>query len=200
MAPVKAHTPAMAERLIDDAAQLLAEEGAAALTLRRLASTSGTSTMAVYTLFGDKPGLLARMFEEGFRRLGAALRTAAEGCEDPLSALAAIGMAYRATALANPHLYDLMFGRPVPGFTPDATAEHSANAAYAPLLEAVERCLASGDLQGSDPARIARFLWAVSHGMVSLELTGKLPGDNAERDAAYVDALIWSASPFLNPD
>src|SRR5436305_84188 len=107
-----------------------ARDGAAALTLRRLAAASGTSTMAVYTLYGDKPGLLRAMYRAGFERLGAALRAASATSDDPLEALLALGHAYRDTALANPHLYDLMFGAAVPGFVPDEPGQAAADAAY----------------------------------------------------------------------
>src|SRR3954471_19509064 len=104
-----ARTEDVAARLVDEAGRILSSDGAAALSLRRLATATGTSTMAVYTLFGDKQGLLAAMYREGFERLGAALHAAAKGVDDSLTALGEIGLAYRRAALANPHLYDLMF-------------------------------------------------------------------------------------------
>jgi AcrR family transcriptional regulator len=194
---VKAHTADLAVRLVDEAGRILSAEGAGALTLRRLATASGTSTMAVYTLFGDKQGLLAAMYREGFRRLGTAMTEATAGVDDPLHALAVLGITYRRAALDNPHLYDLMFGRPEPSFVPDPEAQAVADAAYRPLVEAVQRCLDAGALLPGDAERIALFLWAVSHGMVSLELAGHLPGDEAAREAVYGDALALSSVPFL---
>src|SRR4051794_37187833 len=196
---VKSHTADLATRLVDEAGRILAAEGAGALTLRRLATVTGTSTMAVYTLFGDKQGLLSAMHREGFARLAAAARRAQASSDDPLEALAAQGVAYRETALANPHLYGLMFGTAAPGFSPDEEGAAVAEAAYEPLVEGVQRCLDAGVLQGADAERIAMFLWAVSHGMVSLEIAGHLDGDAQERAAAYRDALIYSSLPFLVP-
>src|SRR5437763_11704312 len=95
---VKTHNPDLAVRLVDEAGRILARDGAAALTLRRLAAASGTSTMAVYTLYGDKPGLLRAMYRAGFERLGAALRAVSATSDDPLEALLALGHAYRDTA------------------------------------------------------------------------------------------------------
>ncbi|MDT7549430.1 MAG: hypothetical protein QOE84_1824, partial [Actinomycetota bacterium] len=170
MPAVKAHTADLATRLVDEAGRVLSDEGAAALSLRRLATATGTSTMSVYTLFGDKSGLLAAMYRAGFERLGAAMSVAVEGVDDPLTALAELGLAYRRAALANPHLYDLMFGRPVAAFEPDPADREVADAAYRPLVEAVRRCIESGALVAADAERTASYLWAVTHGMVSLEL------------------------------
>jgi AcrR family transcriptional regulator len=191
------HTADLATKLVDEAGRILSAEGAAALSLRRVAAATGTTTMAVYTLFGDKQGLLAAMYREGFARLGAASRRAAAKHDDPLTALAELGVTYRKTALASPHLYDLMFGRPVASFRPDDEAQAVADASYAPLVDAVQRCLDSGALVGGDAERIAFYLWGVSHGFVSLELAGLLPGNAKARAAAYNDALVLSSMPFL---
>ena len=186
----------LAERLVDEAGRILSTDGAGALSLRRLATATGTSTMAVYTRFGDKQGLLAAMYRAGFERLGAAMTAAVEGVDDPVTALAELGLAYRRAALANPHLYDLMFGRPVATFEPDAEVKEIAEASYRPLVDAVQRCMDAGAMTPDDAERVASYLWAVTHGMVSLELAGQLTGDV---DAAYIDALIFSSSPFLAP-
>lgn len=201
MPAVKTHTDDLATRLVDEAGRILSAEGASALSLRRLATATGTSTMAVYTLFGDKQGLIAAMYRAGFERLGDTLREAAGVDDDPLTALANLGIAYRRAALANPHLYDLMFGRPVASYEPDEETKEVADAAYRPLVEAVQTCLDSGALVAS-PAegaaeRIGFYLWAVSHGMVSLELAGQLPGELEARDLLYRDALVLSSVPFL---
>src|SRR4051812_33468029 len=192
-----ARTEDVAARLVDEAGRILSSDGAAALSLRRLATATGTSTMAVYTRFGDKQGLLAAMYRAGFERLGEAMSAAVDGVEDPVAALAELGLAYRRAALANPHLYDLMFGRPVASFEPDAETKDIAEASYRPLVDAVQRCIDAGAMVAGDAERIASYLWAVTHGMVSLELAGQLPGDAAARDAAYTDALIFSSAPFL---
>ena len=193
---VKTHTADLATRLVDEAGRLLAREGAGALTLRRLATASGTSTMAVYTLYGDKQGLLHAMYRAGFERLGTALRDAAAAAPgDPIEALVALGLAYRDAALVNPHLYGLMFGAAAPGFVPDEDAKAVADAAYSPLVEGVQRCLDAGAMAGTPAERIALHLWSVSHGIVSLELAGHLPA--ADPAAAYLDSLVFAGLPFL---
>ena len=193
MPAVKTHDAALATRLVDEAGRILAAEGVEALTLRKLAARTDTSTMAVYTLFGDKQGLLTAMHNEGFARLGAAMQRAQRPEDDALTAMARLGEAYRETALANPHLYNLMFGSAVPGFTPDPQSQAAADATFTPLVAAVQRCLDEGVLVGADAETIAGYLWAVSHGVVSLAISGKLTVDT---DKAYGDAMVYSVLPF----
>ena len=185
----------LTHRLVDEAGRLLLERGPAGLSLRKVAEAAGTSTMTVYTRFGHKQGLLAAMHREGFRRLGVALTEALE-VEDPTEALAAAGRAYRSSALAGPTLYGLMFGPPVEGFDPSPEDEAAAAATYEPLVTAVRRCCVAGVLTG-DPERIARHLWTVTHGAVSLELAGRLPALGQDPEAAYEEALVAAVTPFL---
>ncbi|GAA3219080.1 TetR/AcrR family transcriptional regulator [Dactylosporangium siamense] len=182
-------------RLVDEAARLLVEHGPAGLSLRKVAAAAGVSTMPVYTLFGDKEGLLAAMHREGFRRLGAAL-AAVPATAEPLADLIELGLAYRRAALSSPHLYGLMFGRTVPQFQPSGADREAADATYQPLVDAVARCQAAGVFGGGDPRRVALHLWAVSHGMVNLELNGQLPELGSAEDL-YLEALGYAGLPFL---
>lgn len=186
----------LTHRLVDQAGRLLIEHGVGGLSLRKLAVAAGTSTMSVYTRFGSKPQLLAAMYREGFERLGAALTDAARSSAEPLQVLAEIGRAYRRAALTSPTLYGLMFGPPTPGFDPAPEDAAAAQATYRPLVDAVRRCVDAHVLAG-DPEQIALHLWAVAHGMVSLELAARLPVGTSTTTHAYDQALILAASPFI---
>jgi len=192
MSDVKADT---IRRLVDEGARILADQGPAALSLRKVASAAGVSTMPVYTLFGDKRGFLAAMHREGFRRLGVALEAVPHD-DDPMAYLGRLGFAYRQSALDGPHLYGLMFGHLVPDLSIDAEGEAAAEGAYRPLVLAVERAQAAGALIGHDPQPIALHLWAVAHGMVSLELNGQLPPIGPAEEL-YATALMNAARPFF---
>jgi len=181
----------LTRQLIDEGARLLAERGPAGLSLRKLAAAVGTSTMTVYTRFGGKEGLLAAMYREGFRRLGERMRTAATSSADSL----ALGRAYRLAALESPHLYGLMFGPPPPELVPSTDAEKAAEATYAPVVEAVRAAVELGALVG-DPDQIALHFWVVAHGMVSLELSGRLPATPDDAARRYDEALRLAAQPF----
>jgi AcrR family transcriptional regulator len=164
--------------LMDAAGRLLAQEGPQALSTRRVAQEVGTSTTAVYNLFGDKAGLLRGLFLDGFARLAQEFRAVPRD-RDPETDLMALGYAYRAAALANPHLYDLMFGRPIADFRPDDAALAQIQGTFDTLVRAVARCIDAGRFAPSDPYDVAVHLNALVHGLASLELQGFLAGGDA---------------------
>src|SRR5437762_8905926 len=94
--------------LIEAAAQLIATEGAAGLTLRGVADDVGTSTMAIYTHFGGMPELRRAVRREASTRLGERL-TAVGQSDDPVADLAKVGLAYYRNGIKDPHLYRVMF-------------------------------------------------------------------------------------------
>lgn len=170
----KTHDEALRVRLLDRAGELLSSEGPEALSLRRLAADVGTSTTAVYSLFGGKPALVRELYVAAFQRFGG--RLAAVGrTGEPAEDLVQLGLAYRTAALAEPHLYLIMFTKAVAGFEPD---HEVAVQVLGPLVE-VGR---SADLP--DPETAAMTVWGLVHGLVSLELNGNLT------DAGQVERVL----------
>ncbi|MCG5212515.1 TetR/AcrR family transcriptional regulator [Streptosporangium sp. KLBMP 9127] len=180
--------------ICDAAIELLVAEGPAALTVRRIASAVGCSTKVIYTLFGGKDGLVEELWREGFTRFGQALGGVRRDA-DPVAYLEAIGRAYRAYALAEPHYYRIMFEGVVPGFEPSPTARQDARETFAVPVSAVEECLKAGLFAEADAVEIADTLWIAAHGVVSLELAGFFTHDEAERRfEKMADALISAYS------
>jgi AcrR family transcriptional regulator len=169
-------------RLLEQAVRTLSEDGPEGLRLRKLAADVGTSTTAVYSLFGGKPGLLEALYDEAFARFGRRL-SEVEFCGDARADMMALGLAYRANALAEPHFYQVMFG-PVGGaVSPSVEAQTRAASTFLPLVDAVRRAIEAGQLRDADPTMIATTMWATIHGLVSLELRALLPpagGDPTE--------------------
>ena len=195
----KLHDDALRIRLLDTAGELLTSEGPGALSLRRLAAAAGTSTSAVYALFGGKPGILRALFIEAFTRFAAHLDTVTPS-DDPLADILALAHAYRASALADPHLYTVMFGSPVPGFEPETQDWAHAEATFIPLLDTVRRATTAGLLRAVDSIRLATALWANVHGLVSLELRSAMPaaaGPPGELFEAAIRANLdgWRVRP-----
>lgn len=159
-------------RLIDEAARILDEEGPSALSVRRLATCSDTSTMSVYTHFGSMSSVVDAVATEGFRRL--IERVDAVGItEDPLADLRRMAAAYRANALENRHLYLVMFGAiSLGGFGGAGADREVSDAAFDQLVAGISRAMAAGVLRPGDPREVAAQFWSALHGYVMLELAG----------------------------
>lgn len=179
---------ALRRRLLADAAALVFDGGVDALSLRRLAAGAGTSTTAVYSLFGNKAGLLESLFREAARRFGE--RLAEVGVtEDPVRDIVRLGLVYREYARDEPHLYAVMFAK-FDGPASDVRVE--AARTIGPLVDAVRRGQELGLLQAVPPGRIALACWGIAHGLVSLELAGSVPPglDISEDYEAALTAMI----------
>jgi AcrR family transcriptional regulator len=159
--------------LIDIAARLLAEDGPQALTTRRIAAEADSSTMAVYTHFGGMSGLVREIVHEGFARLQGYL-TQVRQTADPVADIALLGRAYRHNALANSHLYAVMFGgASLAGFSLTDDDRQYGRYTLGNVVQCANRCVAAERFQG-DPELIAHQMWTATHGIVTLELGGYL--------------------------
>ena len=158
--------------LIETAARLIATEGPGSLKLRRVADEAGTSTMAIYTHFGGMSELRRAVRREGFARLSARLALAADS-DDPVADLVIRGSAYYLNAMANPDLYRVMF------MEEPVDAGDTATPGYEQIVDAVRRCIAAGRFQPADAGEVARQLWVLTHGIVTLQLTRLLSADEA---------------------
>jgi AcrR family transcriptional regulator len=180
------HDDDLRRRLHDVARSLLATEGPAALSVRRVARLAGTSTTAIYSLFGSKEELLRSLCREGSGELGAALR-AVPRTADPVADVEALGRAYRRWALGAPLTYQVLFGGALAELELDDRDREELRDGLDQLVEAVARCLAEGRYRSSDPDRLAHVLWGLVHGLVGLELAGQVEGAAADR--AFETAL-----------
>ncbi len=179
--------------LLDAAGEVLVAEGADGLTTRRLAAMAGTTTQAIYTQFGGKEGIARAMYREGFARLEARMR-AVPVTDNPFVDLLEQGRVYRAAALDSRHFYDVMFGSPIPQFVPDADDLAVSRIANDLLAGVVERVIATGALKSDARAgEVAQWLWAVAHGVVSLEIHGAVELD----DATYDEYLGLALAGYL---
>ncbi len=164
----------LGDRILAAASRILSETGAAGLNVRSIAKQAGTSTMGVYSRFGGKLGLVEALYREGFERLRGKTEPLVSAGE-PLEALEALCVAYRDTALANATHYEIMFGRAVAGFEPGPQARAEAFGSFdRVVVRAIRRAVDAGLLRG-DPLELGLRLWALAHGMVSLELNRVLP-------------------------
>ncbi|MDL4777368.1 MULTISPECIES: TetR/AcrR family transcriptional regulator [Thermomonosporaceae] len=168
--------PQVRTDIIDIAARLLADEGPQALSTRRIAAETRSSTMVVYTHFGSMGELVREMVYEGFARLQRHL-TQVRATADPVADLALLGRAYRHNALANSHLYAVMFGGAAPsGFTLSEADRRHGRYTLGTIVECAGRCISAGRFRPADAELVAHHMWSATHGLITLELGAYLIG------------------------
>lgn len=172
------------------AEDLLTRAGPQGLSVRHIADALGVSRQIVYSRFAGKPDLVRALHNEGFRRLTAHF-AAVPGPVGSTAHVLAMARAYRASAMASPALYGLMFGRPVAEFEPDDEARAVAAASFQPVVDAARAWLQvhTGSATDSAALDLARRVWAATHGVVSLESAGLVGG----QAPAMIDDLVGAA-------
>jgi AcrR family transcriptional regulator len=152
--------------IVAAARRILEDEGAAALTMRRLAAAVGMQAPSLYKHFRTKRAVEAALIEQGLLEVGEALHAAVVKA-GPGGQVGSLLAAYRAAALANPALYRLATSGPLPR---QYLARGLEDWSGEPFF------LATGD-----PWR-AQALFSFAHGMVILELDDRFPtGSDLDR-------------------
>jgi AcrR family transcriptional regulator len=168
----KERTPELREHVLAVAVELLADEGVAAFTARKVAAAAQTSTPAVYELFGDKSGLVREVFFEGFRLLRRHLGVLVDSA-DPRADLVALVGIYRDFVRENPILAEVMFSRPFSDFQPEPSEAQASGSVRTFIVERVRRCVEARVLEG-DPTDIAHVLVSLVQGLAAAENAGRL--------------------------
>jgi len=181
----------------ETARKQIAQNGAAALSLRAIARELSITAPAIYNYFSSRDDLVTALIVDAYNSLGDAQADSLEPEEEShAERILGSARAYRNWALAHPEEYSLIFGTPIPGY--EAPAEITGPAAagsmsviigifdsawrdgvlkvdevLASTPEMIEAWIEKTGYEG-DPAvlHFALASWAQIHGMVSLELNG----------------------------
>jgi AcrR family transcriptional regulator len=172
--------------LLDAAESIVERDGPQALSVRRVADAVGTTTRAVYTVFGSKEALLVALGARAFELLAAAVDTV-PGTGNPVGDLVAAGaVAFREFALRHPALFRIGVQRLA--VSPEVFAGFSGEASFA-LAGLHARISRLGDvgLGGRSPADAACEFHALCEGLAALELRRVVPAERG--DELWADAL-----------
>ncbi|WP_067139619.1 TetR/AcrR family transcriptional regulator [Microtetraspora malaysiensis] len=158
------------------ALDVMAEEGVAGLSLATVARRLGVRPPSLYKYFSSRHAVYDALFKKGQEGYLDATLRAAEPYEPGLAAMGAALEAGARWIMANQVLAQLLFWRPVPGFTPSPEAYAPALATHehftALIRGAVERGELHPDAAGEEGLDLAASLIA---GVVSQQL-GNQPG------------------------
>ncbi len=187
------HHGDLEQALVDTALQTIQEEGVQALTLRSVGARVGVSRTALYRHFDGKAALLARVAEEGFRRLHAALTAAraraAKTGTPPLQPMAA---AYVEFASANPSHYETMFGGHLTDWSQYPDLIEHGEAAFQVLVDAIRSEQEQGRITAGDAVELAEITWSLTHGIATLGMARHL----ARTPTPFVELAVL-ASRYL---
>lgn len=171
----RTHDAETRSALLAAAEQVAALEGPESLSVRRVADEAGTTTRAVYTLFGSKDGMLVALASHGFDLLGAKV-AALPVTGNPVDDLVAAGLVFRRFVLDHPVLFRVGFQRDaVPSAVAKQFAE-SQRAALRHLVARFDRLSEAGGLTRAAPAEAAMYFHALCEGLAEMELRGALLG------------------------
>ena len=170
-----------ADEIVDAAARLLQEKGAAALTTRAVAEASGVQAPTIYRLFGDKDGLIDAVAEHVMATYVAA-KAAVDEDDDPVVALRTAWHRHIEFGLANADLFGLMNA---PGRRQSSPA---TEAGVAVLRSRIRRLAEAGVLRVDEPLALS-LVHAAGTGAV-LALLGSQNRDE-RLAAAMLDAVLW---------
>ncbi len=174
----RVHGEQTRQALLNAAELLVARDGVDALSVRAVAEAVGTSTRAVYTVFGSKEALVRGLATHAFELLMQAI-DAIPLTDDPLSDLqAGILTGFRPFALKHPDLFRLaLVWSPV---SPDAGVFQASETALSRLQMRVERLSAVGLLPDRNVREVTCELATVSNALANLEICGMPPGLEAD--------------------
>jgi AcrR family transcriptional regulator len=190
MARPREHDEATRERLLEAAETLSAAKGFDALTVRAVAQQAGTTTRAVYVLFGSKQGLEQALHEAMFTRLRD-LERARDRRDDPREDLVELAMAYRRWAVERPERYALAMHRFVGQAARPRSEEGLAvsREALDELVQAVGRCDEAG-LLTAELDDLVMHLRVLVHGLAEFENLGLLEPDPERHWRAVIATVL----------
>lgn len=180
--------------LLDAAESALAAGGPDAVSVRGVADAVGTTTRAVYSVFGSKDGLVESLATRGYEVLTELVAGLPE-TEDAGADLVAAGtVAFRQFARSRPHLFRLAFERVPPAITTVPTVGRAGVAAYRSLLRWIVRAQEAGVVDGRPSMEVAFQFHSMCQGLANGELSQEPPpvGSNFWGNATDMDMdLVW---------
>ncbi len=173
--------------LLDAAERIVEAHGVEGLSVRGVADAVGTTTRAVYTVFGSKDALLVALGARAFDLLASAV-DALPVTDDPITDLVTAGaVAFREFAIEHPALFRV--GVQHLSVPADLVTAFSApaTAALASLHARIGRVQDSGGIGARTVGDAAWQFHALCEGLAAFELRCSLPPEHARQ--MWADAL-----------
>lgn len=185
----------MKELIRAAALKMFLQDGYAKTSIRNIAEEIEYSPGTIYLYYKDKDELLYEVQRHAYDKLLEAFHTSCSS-KDPITKLRQIGETYIMFGLQNPELYDLMFIIRAPMNVDDSIHKNNGVDAFDFLLEHVTLCTTNNLIHITDPLEGSLQLWAMAHGLISLNLRCRLKDIGSEE--SLPETLKISMSNFIN--
>ncbi len=206
--------PDVREDLLDAAMEIVVEQRDLSFSLRQLADAARTSTMSIYTHFGNREGLHRALSARAFDLFAETLQQERQLAQkhNPQNLLRHMAIAYRTFALAHPSAFDLLFGdigsfETVPPLSNEyeglPSPSENGYVVYGMYASAIDEGVRLGIFDDSTPSRLLMdTFWAQLHGLVALERLGyvRSPADADERFAYGIEAILKGLRQAISSD
>jgi AcrR family transcriptional regulator len=147
---------------------IVQQTGVEALSMRTLAAALGIKAPSLYDHVKNRDEILALVQSAGLSDFGSGFAAAGETARQKI-------LFYRSWALKNPNLYPVVF------------QQHLQRAL---LPKGLEEGVLALVIQAAGGSHVqARAMWAQLHGLVDLELQGRLPAD-ADMEATWEQVIV----------
>ncbi len=188
------HNERTAAALLEAAEKIVEVAGLEGLSVRRLADSVGTTTRAVYSLFGSKDGLLVALGARAFTMLGAAI-AGLPATADPAADLVDAGVSvFRRFAIGHPSLFRIGVQQTMGSPELARDFANAAGEAFAGLEARVTRVEVAGLLGGRSVRDAACEFHALCEGLAAVELRGRMM--SGEETRIWRDALTALVAGF----
>lgn len=177
----KEHDSDTGKTLLDASEQIIQTDGMAGLSVRRVADQAGTTTRAVYAVFGSKEGLIVALGKRAFDLLAREMDEL-PASNDPARDLVDAGvLVFRRMTVNHPALFKIgVQHRDVPVNLVEQFRS-AARGALGKLHSRFERLHEHDALVGRSIEEGACQFHALCEGLAALEMRGLLPPGHEER-------------------
>ncbi len=176
------------EGILAAAREIARSEGWRAVTIRKIAGLIEYSPPVIYEYFDSKEDLLLELVRIGYAEQLEAIERARDASEDPEEALLGMSRAWCRFAFESPDLYQVMYG--LGGVSFPVTELRKEGEKIAETMAEVLRAMFAKDGKGVDDlwAKVT-LAWGTFHGLVALDMAGRLPGGREEAERLADQAI-----------
>jgi AcrR family transcriptional regulator len=182
------HKEDLRGKILQSARELFMDRGFEHTSIRNIAEKIDYSPTTIYLYFKDKDAVFYALHQEGFTLLNQYFKSLGL-VSDPFERLKAISKAYIQFAIENGEYYDLMFivRSPMNSIDKDRTEWKEGDSAFKFVVETIQQCIDKGYFKGMHTEILAFTVWAMVHGIVSLEIRNRcsVVSELNQKDLAY---------------